>query len=813
MTRIITTACMLACFGTFAYDRSYDAIYTAATGYVTLDGDDTGNGANSSFHSEKNWSDKDVPPNYGVPHAGTNYYVKAGKVLVLDDVSKDSTATGFDGDSIVVGGQVKMNGAWGKIANCGPLTMLPDSVFYWVNIGNIVGGSVHVKGTGTSTTKPVLFRSGRSGNNESLYSINADMSFSSDADGELHWMLDSGRTIGVTFTVPEDWSGFPGIFRMGKNFTFKTQSGLYNMAGHAIITTNAMLQLTASSGQSEIGELTIQKNGVLNLSAANGTQTVKIARRLELEPGALVIPQTFSGNLIAAQEFHPVFDLTAEAVAAGLPDFSSIPVADSGRKASFVDGHEATTGIFPGLNWVVRDAEGGGKAVGFSYKETVAVTNDMNYNKCGFIPNGTGDADPAKFWADGQYPQNGKAYYGSGKNLMIRATGNPYVFPGDSFMMYNCAVGIYSDSRDMTISNLVLCGNGRTRLMSKDTVYHLRGTLKVLRTEYSSNSKTPTQSYGWKFNVGDRCTQFIDSDISGDGVLTFGMDTEVGSSSWDKTLPCGTVELTGDNSAFQGKIMVTCWQTVASTRAGYFDPPYQPGPYSNVTLRVSSQANLGGALPQAAYNALTVNNECRLTLLSTTEFDEPTRGWFFPSNAYLRVEEGAVATVTSPITFGQKLVKEGAGTLMLGGTASVASGLSGRPQVKVEAGSLGFVSSTAIAGLDVAFSSGTSLRVKVSQPGEAMAERGVNLTNASITSSTAIPLVFDMPEEGNADKRSITVPVCTISASESSSYADLFSVYRAPRGYKAALTWTQNGDSTMTLRAELTPKGFVISFR
>ena len=810
MTRVIITACMLACSSAVAYDKSYDAIYTAATGYVTLEADDTGNGANSSFHSAKNWSDKDVPPNYGVPHAGTNYYVKAGKVFVLDDVANSSTAEGFAGDSIVVGGQVKMNGAWGKIANCGPLTMLPDSVFYWVNIGNIVGGSVHVKGTGTSTTKPVLFRSGRNGNNESLYSMNADMSFSSDADGELYWMLDSGRTIGVTFTVPEDWSGFTGTFRMGRNLTFKTKSGRYNMAGHAIITTNAMLQLTASSGQSEIGALTIQKNGVLNLSAANGTQMVKITTKLEMEPGALVIPQTFSGNLIAAQEFHPVFNLTAEAVAAGLPDFSSIPVADSGRKASLVNGHEATTGIFPGLNWVVRDAEGGGKTVGFSYKETVAVTNGMSYANCGFIPNGTGAADPANFWADGQYPQKGKAYYNPGKNLIIRGTGNPYVFPGDSFMHYAGAMGIFSDSRDMTITNLILAGNGRTRLMSSGTVYHLRGTLKVLRTE--EGTKTPTASCGWKFNVGDKCTQFIDSDISGDGVLAMQMDTEVGSSSWNKTLPCGIVELTGDNSAFQGKMTVDCWQT-AGSYAGYFDTPYQPGPYSNITLRVSSQSNLGGALPQAAYNALTINNECRLTLLSTAEFAEPTRGWFFPSNAYLRVEEGAVATVTSPITFGQKLVKEGAGALMLGGTASVASGLAGRPQVKVEAGSLGFVSSTAIAGLDVDFAPGTSLRLKVTQPGEGMSARGVDLTNASITSSSAIPIVFDASDGDGAAKRDIAVPVCTIPTSEASSYADLFSISHAPRGYNAALTWTQNGDSTMTLRAELTTKGFVISFR
>ena len=223
MKRILMTACAIAVVGAFAFDASYDEIYTAATGYVTLEASDSGNGEKSSFHSATNWSDKNVPPHYGVPHSGTNYYVKIGKMLYLDPVTSSETPTGFAGDSIVVGGYVNMSGAWGTKAICGPLTMLPDSIFHWVNFGNIIGGSVHIKGTGDSTVKPVIFRSGTK-NESSVPSINALMSFSADSDGELYWMFhsDNGtRTIGVAFTVLDDWSGFLGTFRMGRNFTFK----------------------------------------------------------------------------------------------------------------------------------------------------------------------------------------------------------------------------------------------------------------------------------------------------------------------------------------------------------------------------------------------------------------------------------------------------------------------------------------------------------------------------------------------------------------------------------------------------------------
>ena len=800
---VLMVACITAATCAHAYDSSYDAIYTAETGYVTLNGSDSGNGENSSFHTAKNWSDKDVPPNYGVPHAGTNYYVKAAKTLYLDHVASGEAPTGFAGDSIVVGGQVLMNGAYGTKAICGPLTMLPDSQFYWVNIGNIIGGSIHVKGTGLSTVKPVLFRSGRL-NETNLRTMSALMSFSADADGELHWVLYDSNAIGVTFVVPDDWSGFLGTFKIGRNFTFKTQGGLYQMPGHVIITTNAMLQLTAEAGQSTIGALTVQNNGVVNLSAMNGAQTVKITKKLELEPGALVVPRSFSGNHLPAREFHPIFELSSDAVLAGLPDFSSIPVPMSGRTQSIENGHTSTPTIFPEMEWVVRDAEGGCKVVGFSYKETVAMTNNMVYAKHGFNPSGSGDCDPAKYWSDGEYPQKGKGYYSS-FNLVVRQAGNPYVFPGDSLAVNGAQVMWYSDCRDMTVTNLIICGNGRFRTMNKDATYHLRGAIKTMRSNNAAAS--------FRFMIGDRSAQIIDSDISGDGLLRFAMDTEVSSSAWDKTLPCGIVELAGDNSAYRGKMIVECWQSADPKYDAYFGgEPFSPGPYSNITLRVSSQANLGGALPEVAYDALTISNECRLALLSTATFDELSRGWFFPEKAYLKVEDGAVATVTCPITYGTKLVKEGDGALMLGGTASVASGVVGRPQLKVEQGELGFVSSAAIVGLDVAFSAGTSMRIQAVQADARLAARGVDLTDASISSDSAIPIVLDMTgvEEG---ARRISVAVCTIPESSVADYSNLFAFDNEVRGYAQRVTWEPNSDSTKTLRLTLGKQGFVILVR
>ena len=544
MKYAIVSLCTVVGMCAFAVDAIYDSLYTAETGYVVLDGKDQGSGGKSSFHTAGYWSDKQAP------HSGTNYYVKTGSILCLDH---DSSQGGFEGDSLVVAGRVKMSGAWGSAANCDELTMLPDSEFEWCTVGNTVTGSVNVMGTGTSAVKPVLFLSGRGATETTLYSIYALMKFSSGADAELHWCLYPGKEVGVSISVLDDWSEFLGTFRIGRNLIVKPQTGSCRVPGNLIVSGNAMLDLAAKEGCSEIGSLTVLSNGVLNLSAANGTHMVKIAKKLEIEPGALVIPQSFSGTYLPAVEFHPVFELAPEAVAEGLPDFSSIPVAFCGRKQSLKDGHEPVMTIFPELNWVVRDNEAvqGGKIVGFACKEVVSLKQDMLWGRNGFVENGTGDLAPAQYWTDGKYPQKGKCYYNDGKNLFFQYGDGAYVFPGDSLMVNNGLMGCYSTGSDVTIDNLILGGNAKFRLMTQGATYHLRGKITVV------NNTVPS----FTFNGGDKCTQYVESDISGSGLLRFTMNTEV-TGSWNKTLTCGTCELTGDNSAFHGKIVVDCWQTV-----------------------------------------------------------------------------------------------------------------------------------------------------------------------------------------------------------------------------------------------------------
>ena len=177
--------------------------------------------------------------------------------------------------------------------------------------------------------------------------------------------------------------------------------------------------------------------------------------------------------------------------------------------------------------------------------------------------------------------------------------------------------------------------------------------------------------------------------------------------------------------------------------------------------------------------------------------------------------EGAVATVTSPITYGTKLVKEGAGTLMLGGTAAVSPDIVGRPRLEVGEGALGFVSASAIRGIDVFFAENTTLRLRAKPTDPAMANQGVDLTDASLSCDSTIPVSFDMADVDVENGERVSIAICTVPSAQVQAYSDAFSFSELPRKYEAKIEWLSNSaDSTKTLVVTIgKPSGFVLVVR
>ena len=160
--------------------------------------------------------------------------------------------------------------------------------------------------------------------------------------------------------------------------------------------------------------------------------------------------------------------------------------------------------------------------------------------------------------------------------------------------------------------------------------------------------------------------------------------------------------LTGTNSAFSGRLAVTNDRNTPST---------------NTTLTVSDVRALGGARTSFAYNALSLAKCSRLDVTGSINFSEPTRGVYFSGSNYVNIANAAhTLTLASQTTLAGTLIKEGAGTLALGGTLKFTSSQSDTPVegtniLQLSAGRVKPVSKTGADGLAITFASGTGLRL------------------------------------------------------------------------------------------------------
>ena len=161
--------------------------------------------------------------------------------------------------------------------------------------------------------------------------------------------------------------------------------------------------------------------------SVGNTQTVTVTGKLDFASGATFVGKKFNRWNTGTPPTYPVFTLSPEAVAAGVPDMSQTVYDPAGCNNCAAD--------LPRMSWVTTPLAGGGAELGVTYKEIVVITNSMSYGKSPFTENGAEGNDPARFLSDGQAFHSGVDYYADGKNLIMLAQAYPYVFRGDSLVL------------------------------------------------------------------------------------------------------------------------------------------------------------------------------------------------------------------------------------------------------------------------------------------------------------------------------------------------------------------------------------------
>ena len=364
------------------------------------------------------------------------------------------------------------------------------------------------------------------------------------------------------------------------------------------------ITLAGTSGTSTVGSLSLAAGSQLYLNGTSNSHVLNVTNQLSLAPGAIVKTDKFRSWSWGAPPIYPTIKLSAEAVAAGLPDLDKVNVQFYSLSGRLADG------ILPQLRLVASDTENGGKAIGVSYYEVVSLTNKMDFATTPFLDKAssawTEANDASHFWSDGSDPSPEKDYYITDSYGVIfralRFNGHALVLKGAVYF------NLYGNTQWIPL--IATAGSSKIRLRNSNPGFNaeLDGTIRVEGTG---------RAYGLMFSVGDRDKLNVKSAFSGSSnvalLLDPMLDTDV--ANW-----AGTIEFSGDNSAFNGRIIVNAGKR--GDFASKFDSrgyaTWEPSAVSNVTFEVSNKSNLGGALPSFTFDALAVSNECRLVLKAAT---------------------------------------------------------------------------------------------------------------------------------------------------------------------------------------------------
>lgn len=831
MKKVLTTmAVAIAATAIGGYGDLPDA-FNASTGYVTLDAADTLL-THSSFWDGANWSDGEPP------HSTTNYYVNMLFSTLMDasvinaKLAQDPTALTFKGRMLVADAKASLY-LYSANFDIPDLHMLPGSQIYWGSYQPEVHGRMTTYGTTTSPAKIIYGLSG----------TDIRQPFGMDVKGDASsWIsvyapaVKSGSVAYsglIAFTG--DLSEYCGTFKIanimnGAGADHETHYGieLASSASNAAfaVESKGCVYATAPEGV-EVRSLSIAGDDTLirlngaNLShgvprltvgdsmAANG-RTVAIALSTHALPASGVQYYHFANVNPVPQEDAALIRLKPAAVAnGGFGDLHKtfVWVADN-----------AKTGVM--TEW--RDDADGGKTLWLCPYVSCQYDDSQAHASMANTRTQDGNHD---FWSDGTTPADpasaSKRYF-SDKSMNVPAASGttPFAFGGRLLAVFGNSLNMYNGGYGFRCSELVLNG-ARLRMCNASVMTDGRkdeedGLLyrvyRIQGEKFVVSDRSKNDFYVW----GVRQVMRIESELVGGGAINCGTFA-AGDYRNDRSF----YEFTALNTNFTGKINVSMpYETTKYASSGIIVPNWN----QRTRLFVYDERNLGGRRDTFACDALYIDHYSELFTLNDVTFtDGWNRGIAIGDIGRMNVTNSLTLTILRPLNVNGNLVKEGAGTLALGGTltfggeAQADVPTSGMNLLTVKGGSIKPLAAHAFDGLAITFTNNASIKLDATTSDADLLNFGiidVKETAAPITlaaNQTTIPVTVTPPD---GYPSSFTVAICTIGATPAANLpVTAFSVantahHRCPRVEKRT-----NGDGTVTYLAPFFSKGFVIDFR
>ena len=267
--------------------------------------------------------------------------------------------------------------------------------------------------------------------------------------------------------------------------------------------------------------------------------------------------------------------------------------------------------------------------------------------------------------------------------------------------------------------------------------------------------------------------------------------------------------ITADNSDFAGKITVS---------------NEQDSPKTNTTLHITAVNQLGGARSEFAYDALKFSNWSRFRADASLDFNEPTRGVYFVGGNYVNIPTATnTLTLSTQTTLAGTLVKEGSGTLALGGTLKFTSGqsdtpLAGTNVLQVSAGRIKPASKAGADGLAISFAAGTGIRLApLAETNADVVRYGLYdvkwATPFDLTETDGkLDVALDLPANTGDLPATLSFGVCTVPATAAAALDGNITLPTV-RGYSLKVESVSNGDDTVTFAATYEKRGFALIVR
>ena len=800
--------------------------FDASTGYVTLNASDNTGAANQSFFLPTHWSDNQAP------HADTNYYVKAGWCLGTPHQNSDVTAQlaidpdcqTFKGRTLVIAGYLwHLNGTYDFTFP--DLRMLPNTYISYTAIKTPLSGTMTVYGT---EAQPTCLRS----NLGDIYQQPFGMDIKGDSSSCLA-IYNSDKP--TWYKLQGNLSDFHGVLSAGhpSNAEATGSYGFHVTSDHvagtvALPRKKASLCVTSANGLSVGGLRVTEKETRLFLDGSQLSSTtprLTVTNSLEVTGWAYVMlhtPTQGSGNRLVFNDYV----VPAEADDKILIRLEPEVVRKGGwngkldelfRRPS--DANMASSS----LRW--RDDVDGGKSLVLVTCVAHTTVGETNSRGSLAFPTLT-DGGTDYFWSNESYPTDDPASgYSSSKTIYTPSGSGLYEFPGRLLLLTSAQIFVFGSQygfvcddfewRAGGVNASINAGDpaGPVRKDENGTAcncYNVRGTIRV-----PAGFVNTLQSYGARTVIR------LESELTGGGDMTVQTINYAGDYKNDK----GFVEFAACNTNFTGKVKVsTADNTTKYANLGIVVPNWE----QHMRLFVSDERNLGGVRDEFAWDALLIEQYSDLWPLNDVTFtDGWNRGIAIGNIGRMHVTNGLTLAIWRPLNVNGNLVKEGGGTLALGGpltfggASQSATPTAGANLLTVMGGFIKPLATNAFDGLAITLTNNAALKVDGMSADAGLLKYGLVNTKETTAPVSLAPnqatlsVTVDFGAATEPPAVQWTVGLVTLDTTKAEALKPQMVLSNpAPfKNWRGTLDIVANGDGTSTIVVNYKMAGMTILFR